>query len=84
MKKIYILFNYDVNEVILATEDKELAQECMYDCFIADVEYQWYWEQQKSNIGDTYTEKCETAKGIWYDMMNWYDNYIDIIESEVI
>ena len=50
MKKVYILFNYDVNEVILATEDKEFAQECMCDCFMADVEYQWYWEQQYRSL----------------------------------
>lgn len=82
MKKVYILFNYDVNEVILATEDKEFAQECMCDCFMADVEYQWYWEQQYRSLENENIK--QTAHDIWNDMLSWYEDYIGIIEEDLI
>ena len=85
MKKIYVLFNTDgANEIIAASEDRDFLCELMCDYFINDVNFQWYWEQQNGNIGDTYAEKCETAKNIWYDMIIWYDNYVDIFESEIV
>ena len=82
MKKVYILFNYDVNEVILATEDKEFAQECMCDCFMADVEYQWYWEQQYRSLENDNIKQL--AYDIWNDMIIWYNDYIGIIEEDLI
>lgn len=82
MKKVYILFNYDVNEVILATEDKEFAQECMCDCFMADVEYQWYWEQQYRSLENENIQQL--AYDIWNDMIIWYNDYIGIIEEDLI
>ena len=82
MKKVYILFNYDVNEVILATEDKEFAQECMCDCFMADVEYQWYWEQQYRSLENENIKQL--AYDIWNDMIIWYNDYIGIIEEDLI
>ena len=82
MKKVYILFNYDINEVILATEDKEFAQECMCDCFMADVEYQWYWEQQHRSLENKNIKQI--ARDIWDNMIIWYENYIDIIEKNLI
>lgn len=82
MRKIYILFNYDINEVILATEDKEFAQECMCDCFMADVEYLWLWEQY--HPFEKIDEAKEYAKNLWDDMIEWYNNNIDIIEEEIV
>ncbi len=82
MKKVYILFNYDINEVVLASEDKEFVQECMCDCFMADVEYQWYWEQQYHSL-ETENIK-QIARDIWDDIIIWYDNYMDIIEEDLI
>jgi hypothetical protein len=82
MKKVYIIFNYDVNEVILATEDKEFAQECMCDCFMADVEYQWYWEQQYRSLENENIKQL--AYDIWNDMIIWYNDYIGIIEEDLI
>ena len=82
MKKVYILFNYDVNEVILATEDKEFAQECMCDCFMADVEYQWYWEQQYRSLENENIQQL--AYDIWNDMIIWYNDYIGIIEEDLV
>ena len=84
MKKIYVLFNHDINEIMTASEDRDLLCELMCDYFIDDVNFQWYWEQQTSIIGDTYAERCETAKNIWDDFMDWYNTYIEIMETEVI
>ena len=82
MKKVYILFNYDVNEVVLVSEDKEFVQECMCDCFMADVEYQWYWEQQYHCLENENIKQI--ARDIWDDIIIWYDNYMDIIEEDLI
>ena len=80
MKKVYVLFNTDVSEIILATEDQTLAEEVMMDAFMEDVFYQWYWEQQHRASFDPYRD----AKEIWDDILYWYNDYVYIFESEVV
>lgn len=82
MKKVYILFNSDTNEVMAVSEDKEFVQELMYDSFMNDVEYEWYWTQQYTDID--VDKACEIAKDIWDSIEDWYNNYVYIFESEVI
>lgn len=84
MKKIYVLFNYDVNEIMAISEDRDLLCELMCDYFMNDVIFEWYWGQQHHSIGDTYVKRCKTAKHVWDDIMDWYNNYVEIIESEVV
>lgn len=80
MRKIYILFNSDINQITCATEDKSLAEEYMMDAFIEDVEYQWYYNQQYNSHFDPYKE----ASAIWDDVLTWYTDYVEIFESEVL
>ena len=80
MKKVYTIFNADISQVILTTEDRALAEEYMMDAFMEDVLYQWYWEQQY----DPQFNPSESAKTIWNDIMVWYTDYVEIFESEVI
>ena len=84
MKKIYVLFNHDVNEIMATSEDRDLLCELMCDYFMNDVNFEWYWEQQHRPIGDTYVKSCKTAKYVWDDIMDWYNNYVEIMESEII
>lgn len=80
MKKVYVVFNADISEVMFVTEDRALAEEYMMDAFIADVLYQWYWDQQY----DSQFNPNKAAKTIWDDIMDWYAGYVGIFESEVI
>lgn len=80
MKKVFIVFNSDINEVMCVTEDKQLAEEYLMDCFINDVEYQWYWDQQYKLIKDLPI----LAQDIWNDLLDWYNNYVFIYEGDVI
>ena len=44
MKTVYVMWNYDGDEVMFASEDKELVQEMMYDFFIDDALEAFGWE----------------------------------------
>lgn len=80
MKKVYVTYNMDTNEIILITEDRALAEEYMMDMFMEDIFYQWYWEQ-KYNL---HFEPHKVAKEVWESTMSWYTDYVGIFESEVI
>ena len=82
MKKVFIVYNWDTNEVACVTESRELAEEYMMDFFNADVEYQWYWEQQR-NSSEIYDNMPALAQQIWDDMIEWYNKYMSIYEEEV-
>lgn len=82
MKKVYILYNCEINEVMAVSEDKDLINEIMCDYFIEDVEYEWFWRTQfNSSLTDNLSE---VAKDVWYDTLNWYDMETLIFEEEVI
>ena len=82
MKKVYILFNCDINEVMAVSEDKQLIQEIMCDYFMEDIAYDWFWATQVENYSED--RLGEIATDIWYNMLNWYDMQILILENEVI
>ena len=84
MKKVYILYDWDVNEVIAVSEDRDLLCELMCDYFFDDTIYQWYWEQTYQAPTTDYQDACRKAKNIWIDMIEWYNDYIGILEEEVI
>ena len=82
MKKVYILFNDDIGEIVDVSEDEDLLREMMCDYFMDDVEYQFYFEQQYNDIE---VDKASLwARELWEDMMDWYTKYMYIIEKEVI
>ena len=82
MKKVYILFNDDIGEIVDVSEDEDLLREMMCDYFMDDVEYQFYFEQQYNDI--EVDKACLWAQELWEDMMDWYTKYMYIIEKEVI
>ena len=82
MKKVYILFNDDIGEIVNVSEDEDLLREMMCDYFMDDVEYQFYYEQQYNDIE---ADKASFwARELWEDMIDWYTKYMYIIEKEVI
>lgn len=82
MKKVYILYNWDNNEVIAVSEDRDLINEIMCDCFMDDLDYQWYWDQ----IYNTYeTDNIyQIAKEVWDTTLEWYNEYIGVYEEDLI
>ena len=81
-KKVYLLINEEINEIMCASEDKDFIREVMCDFFMDDVEYQWYWDLSWSVY--EIEELGERAKMIWDDMLEWYDDFIHIQVIEVV
>ena len=82
MNKVYVLYNWDSNEIIAISQDRGLIEEIMCDCFIDDLEYQWYWDQYYDSYKTNDPRKM--AELIWTDMLEWYDGYIGIYEEVLI
>ena len=82
MKRIYVLYNHDINEAIYASEDYGLLCEILCDTFMDDVKYQWYWDLNWSQY--EIEDLPERAKMVWRDMLEWYNDYVYIEEVEVI
>lgn len=81
-KKIYMLVNEDINEVICASEDRDFIREVMCDEFMNDLLYEWCWHL----IAIRYIpeELPQIAQMTWENMMEWYDDNIRIKVIEVV
>ena len=84
MKKVYILYNSDIGDVIAVSENKTLLEELMCDYFIDDVNYEWYWRTNRSLRPLSENEIADIAVDVWDGMMEWYNDYMIIFKSEVI
>ena len=82
MNKVYILYNCDVNEVIAVSEDENLMREMMCDQFMDDVLNDWYFDQTWRPY--EVNERPDLANRIWEETLEYYDEYIMIMEEEVI
>ena len=79
--KVYVIFNSDIGKVLAVVKgDEQLAREYLYDFFFEDVMYQWFWMSQYNK--DFNPE--HDASDIWYELLDWYYENVDIFESEVI
>ena len=79
MKTVYVLWNYDGDEVMFASEDKELVQEMMYDFFIEDAMSAYGWEYHERD----YKFPAPISQLIG-DVLDWYRDYVEIIEIPVV
>ena len=77
MKKVYIIRNWYDNEIMAVTEDRGLAEEYIMDFFEEDIEGQWYLHQRYVNATP------ELAQQIWNNMLEWYDEFIELYEKEI-
>ncbi len=79
MKTVYVMWNYDGDEVMFASEDKELVQEMMYDFFIDDALEAFGWEYHERD----YKSPAPVSQFI-EDTLDWYRDYVTILEIPVI
>ena len=80
MNTKYILYNEDLNEIIAESTDKSLLEEIMCDEFIYDVTYDFFSECQTDGISEK--ELYELAPTVWDDLINYYNNYINIYNEK--
>lgn len=84
MKTVYVLWNYDTDEPIFSSTDKAAVEEIMCDLFFEDAYDQFCWEIFRPYILNipTYTPKkvADLVNNVFEDTMDWYDNYMGIIE----
>lgn len=77
MKTIYTIWNYDVNDAVISSEDKDLLQEMMCDMYMDDCYESYLWDylcwNNEMDIQDIFDR-----------MLDYYNEYMVIIESQVI
>lgn len=81
---MYILWNYDTDEPIVASTDKSLLEEFMCDIFMED-----YADMCNGDIYDeinppSYKTIHSIADGNWDNDIDYYNTYIGIISVSII
>ncbi len=85
MKTVYVLWNYDEDTPVFASEDRSLVEEVMYDCYYDDSYYDFCW-----NVANPYALDIDVRDLLEYAIMahenttNWYDSYMCILEIPVV
>lgn len=82
-KRLYLLVNEDINEVLYASKDRDFICELMCDEFMADLMYEWYWHLSVIRYQGE-EDLPQIAQMTWENMMEWYDDNIRIKVIEVI
>lgn len=77
MKTIYTIWNYDVDDAVISSEDKDLLQEMMCDMYIDDCYESYLWSYLRWN-GEI------DIQDIFDRMLYFYNEFIGIVESQVI
>ena len=80
-KQLYILWNYDCDQPVIASEDEDLLKEYMCDFFMEDAYYDFCYRcfYDSRAIGP-YT----IAKEVWEDDLHYYLTYFDILGNELV
>ena len=81
--KIYSIYNVESGKIIISSTDKDLANELLCDFFTEDLMYNWYdslyfFDNKKKE------ELPSFANEIWYETLHWYDDFMEIIENELV
>ena len=79
----YILFNYDVDEPIFASDDRGLLEEILYDIFFEDAYFDFCWRVRDENL-QTINSLLVAADECWNNCFYFYEDYIDIVEVSKI
>lgn len=77
MKTIYTIWNYDVDDAVISSEDKDLLQELMCDMYMDDCYESYLWDLLWRDNG-------MDIQDIFDNMLDYYNEYMVIIESPVI
>lgn len=84
METMYILWNYDIDEPIMASTDESLLEEFMCDIFMED-----YGNMCNQDIYDTTNAPTDgmiryIADDEWNNNIDYYSNYIGIVSVPMI
>ena len=77
MKTIYTIWNYDVDDAVISSEDKDLLQEMMCDMYMDDCYESYLWDYLR-------WDNEKDIQDIFDDTLDFYKGYINIVESQVI
>lgn len=77
MKTIYTIWNYDADDAVISSEDKDLLQELMCDMYMDDCYESYLWDLLWRDNG-------MDIQDIFENMLDFYRDYIGIVESQVI
>lgn len=84
METMYVLWNYDIDEPIMASTDKSLLEEFICDIFMDDYSNDCNWECYQKKSPPTKETLAYIADENWYGVLDFYNTYLDIVESPVI
>lgn len=77
MKTIYTIWNYDVDDAVISSENKDLLQELMCDMYMDDCYESYLWNY-------LYHNNEIDIQDIFDNTFDFYNKYMVIIESPVI
>ena len=84
MKTVYVLWNYDEDTPIFASEDKGLVEEILCDLYFEDAYYDFCWKVASPYVRPINVEDLpEYVSMAHEDITGWYEDYMGILEIPV-
>lgn len=74
MDYIYMMWNYDSDEVMFASHDEASVEEMMYDFMMDDIQNEYGWEYHQHDYAFP-----RPIEDIVNDIWEWYNEYVGII-----
>lgn len=81
--KIYTIYDIESNKIIISSTDKDFINELLCDYFMEDLMYNWYDSLYFFN-NKKKEELPSFANEIWDETFSRYDDFMKIIESELV
>lgn len=81
--KIYTIYDVENNKIIISSTDKDFINELLCDYFMEDLMYNWYDSLYFFN-NKKKEELPSFANEIWDETFSRYDDFMEIIESELV
>ncbi len=82
--KIYTIYDVENGKIIISSTDKDFINELLCDYFMEDLMYNWYDSLDFFNNVNKDYELHLLANSVWDETLHWYDNFMEIIESELV
>lgn len=84
METMYVLWNYDIDEPIMASTDESLLEEFMCDIFMKDYQDMCNWDIYDKTNAPTDEMIRYIADDEWDANVDYYSTYIDIVSAPMI
>lgn len=81
--KIYTIYDIENSKIIISSTDKDFINELLCDYFMEDLMYNWYDSLYFFN-NKKKEELPSFANEIWDETFSRYDDFMEIIESELV